>query len=58
MQTTTAALVVPAINRVELREIEIPALQPGEVRIRTLHTLLSMGTEISLATGQRIPTST
>ncbi|MBI4025264.1 MAG: zinc-binding alcohol dehydrogenase family protein [Verrucomicrobia bacterium] len=50
----TQAIVIPALNRAELREIEVPALEAGEVRIRTLHTLLSMGTEISIATGQRM----
>lgn len=50
----TKALTITGTNRVELCEVQIPSLQPGEVRIRTLHTLLSMGTEISIATGQRI----
>ena len=54
MTEKTRALVVPAIHQVELRHIEVPSLQSGEVRIRALHTLLSMGTEISIATGQRM----
>jgi len=54
MTEKTEALVIPAIRQVELRRIEIPSVQSGEVRIRTLHTLLSMGTEMSVATGQRM----
>ena len=53
MNAKTTALIIPAINQVELREILVPELQPDEVRIRTLHTLLSIGTEIAIASGQR-----
>ncbi|MBI4026786.1 MAG: hypothetical protein HY360_17515 [Verrucomicrobia bacterium] len=44
MKDKTQALVIPSVNNVELRKLNVPLLQPGEVRIRTLHTLLSMGT--------------
>lgn len=54
MKETTHALIIPGVNTVDLREINVPPLQAGEARIRTLHTLLSMGTEISIATGQRM----
>lgn len=50
----TQALVIPAVNQVELREIEVPKIEEGEVLIRTSHTQLSMGTEVSIATGQRM----
>ena len=54
MPLTTMALVVTGIDAVELRELPVPGLDPGEVRIRALFSLLSIGTEMSIANGHRM----
>lgn len=53
MPLTTMALVVTGIDAVELRELPVLGLDPGEVRIQALFSLLSIGTEMSIANGHR-----
>jgi len=48
------ALVVTGVGEVELRDLPVPEIGPGEVRIRAMYSLLSIGTEMSIANGHRM----
>ena len=48
-------IVIPARQTFELSPYEEPALGPGELRGRTLCTLISQGTEIGWANGESFP---
>lgn len=50
----TRAIVFPAPNRVEVQDYGLPALRPGEVRVRTEHSGISQGTEVWALTGRRV----
>lgn len=54
MSKTAPGLVVTDIGKVEARELSVPVLEPGEVKIEALFSLLSLGTEMSIATGHRM----
>lgn len=54
MSKTAPALVVTDIGKVETRELPIPAREAGEVKIEALYSLLSPGTEMSIALGHRM----
>jgi len=41
-------IVFPAKGQVALEEFELPALGPGDVQIRTLYSLMSIGTETTI----------
>ena len=53
---TAKALWYVGPGRAELRDEKVPAPRPGEVRVRTLHSALSRGTE-SLISAGRVPPS-
>jgi len=50
---TASAIVFPAANAVEVQTYELPDLRPGELRVRTLHSGVSQGTEVWALTGRR-----
>ena len=54
MSSKGAALVVTDVGQVETRDLTVPALSAGEVKIEALYSLLSIGTEISIANGHRM----
>lgn len=54
MSKTAPALVVTDIGKVETRELPIPVREAGEVKIEALYSLLSPGTEMSIALGHRM----
>jgi len=54
MSERAVGLVVTDVGQVETRDLRVPALSAGEVKIQALYSLLSIGTEISIATGHRM----
>jgi 2-desacetyl-2-hydroxyethyl bacteriochlorophyllide A dehydrogenase len=54
MAESAPALVVTDIGKVEQRKLPVPARQAGEVKIEALYSLLSPGTEMSIALGDRM----
>ena len=54
MSKTAPALVVTDIGKVEIRELKIPVRRGDEVRIEAMYSLLSPGTEMSIALGHRM----
>lgn len=50
-------IVFPAAGQVELEDAPMSALRPGEVRIRTACTMISVGTELSVLAGDFPPDS-
>ncbi len=43
---STSAIVFPAADKVELREVPLPPLDPGDVLVEVEHTTISAGTEL------------
>ncbi|ODT82230.1 MAG: hypothetical protein ABS76_08205 [Pelagibacterium sp. SCN 64-44] len=50
----TLRCVIPAAGQVALETIDLPDLAAGQVRLRTLYTLISPGTELALFNGTHI----
>jgi len=54
MSSKAQTLVVTGVGEVELREANVPTMAADEVTIEALFSLLSIGTEMSIATGHRM----
>lgn len=54
MSKTAPGLVVTDVGKVEAQELPVPILEAGEVKIEAMYSLLSLGTEMSIATGHRM----
>lgn len=54
MSEFAPGLVVTGVGDVEARELKVPERRPGEVKIDALFSLLSPGTEMSIALGHRM----
>ncbi|MEN9937142.1 MAG: hypothetical protein RLZZ387_3721 [Chloroflexota bacterium] len=52
MTTTARAIVIPAADRLELRQVELTAPGPDDVVVRTAYTSISAGTERMLLAGR------
>jgi len=54
MNSSAVALVVTDVGEVETRYLPVPSLAVGEVKIQALFSLLSIGTEMAIAMGNRM----
>ena len=52
MAISCRAVVFAAPRQVELREVELPDSEPGDVVVRTLYSGISAGTELWSLTGK------
>ena len=50
-------IVFPSPGQVSLESFELPAMAPGSLRIRTLYSLMSIGTETTILHGRYAPDS-